>query len=202
MTLINDKYRTIKQVAEGSFRDRKSKFVCNIFNVADETQVKDIIKDLKKNNHSASHHCYAYILGNEKRFRANDDGEPSGSAGMPILGQLKIHDLTNVLAVVARYYGGVKLGVTGLINAYREATLDAINNAIIEEMYWSSEFKISFPWAALNEAMRVIKANNAIQTESIGNNSICTMTVGIRMSLIEKFKEELLKIESLIIIDT
>ena len=130
--LFDDSYKTIVNHSEGFFKDRGSKFISHAYPVKTEEDVKGILAQLRKDYYDARHHCYSYILNPDKSaFRINDDGEPSGSAGKPIHGQLLSYDLTNILVVVIRYFGGTKLGIPGLINAYREATRDALNQTEI-----------------------------------------------------------------------
>ncbi len=130
--MANDLYKTIEEASTGIYKEKGSKFLAFAYPVATEYEVKDILDGLKKEYYDARHHCYAYVLGADKdKFRANDDGEPSSTGGKPILGQILSNDLTNIFIVVVRYFGGTKLGVSGLINAYRSAASDAINNAKI-----------------------------------------------------------------------
>lgn len=157
-----DTYKTIiKPSEEALFKDKNSKFFGYAFPVENETQIKEKLDFLKKKHHSARHWCYAYQLGTEKiTFRANDDGEPSNSAGMPIYGQIQSFDVTNILIVVVRYFGGVKLGVGGLINAYRTGAQLAIENSKIIEKTINRDFLIIFDYKNMNKVMRVIKEKN------------------------------------------
>ncbi len=156
---INDTYRTITTASDASlFKDKNSKFYGYAFPVLNEQSIKLHLEDLKKRHHSARHWCYAYQLGTEKTtYRANDDGEPSNSAGQPIYGQIQSFDITNVLIVVVRYFGGVKLGVGGLINAYRTAAQLALENANIIEKTINKEYNITFDYKNMNKVMRIIK---------------------------------------------
>jgi len=156
---IKDTYRTITNPSEDAlFKDKNSKFYGYAFPVLDEESIKQHILNLKKQHHSARHWCYAYQLGTEKiTYRANDDGEPSNSAGQPIYGQIQSFDLTNVLIVVVRYFGGVKLGVGGLINAYRTAAQLAIENTTIVEKTINNDYQITFDYKNMNKVMRIIK---------------------------------------------
>jgi len=156
---IKDTYKTINNVSEEVlFKDKNSKFFGIAFPVLDEESIKQHIESLKKKHHSARHWCYAYQLGTEKiTYRANDDGEPSNSAGQPIYGQIQSFDVTNVLIVVVRYFGGVKLGVGGLINAYRTAAQLALENADITEKTINNEYNITFDYKNMNKVMRIIK---------------------------------------------
>lgn len=151
-----DVYKTIAGTAEGLYKEKGSRFIALAYPVRTEEEVKEIVADLKSRYYDARHHCYAYRLGADlKKFRANDDGEPSSTAGKPILGQIVSAGLTDILIVVVRYFGGIKLGVSGLINAYRAAAADALAQAVVVEKTVDEVFRISFSYAALNEVMRV-----------------------------------------------
>jgi uncharacterized YigZ family protein len=156
--LFSDTYFTLEKRSEGLFKDRGSKFIAYAFPVTTEAEIKDHLAQLRKEHHSARHHCYAWRLGADKAaYRANDDGEPSNSAGKPILGQIQSHDLTNVLIVVVRYFGGTLLGVGGLINAYREAASDAIKNNRIIEKHILDQYTIDFEFEGTNAIMKILK---------------------------------------------
>ncbi|HEX8515724.1 MAG TPA: YigZ family protein [Bacteroidia bacterium] len=143
--LFEDTYLTIRQPAEGLIKDRGSKFLSFIYPVTCEDEIRQRLQDLRKLHPSANHHCYAFRLGADKQaFRSNDDGEPSNTAGKPILGQILSNDLSNILIVVVRYFGGTLLGVSGLITAYRQAAAEAINNAAITEATVSEVYKVRF----------------------------------------------------------
>ena len=149
---MEDTYKTIEKPSEGLFKDKGSKFISLAFPVNSEEEIKEIVQSIKKEHHSARHHCYAWRLGADQlHFRANDDGEPSSTAGKPILGQIQSFDLTNILIVVVRYFGGTLLGVSGLINAYRSAALDAINQAEIVEKLVEKWLLVDFDYGAMNE---------------------------------------------------
>lgn len=164
---IRDTYNTIPHPSEGYFKDKGSKFYAYLYPVSDEEEIREILQKIKKEHYSARHHCYAWRLGQEEpRFRANDDGEPSSTAGKPILGQLVIHDLTNVLCVVVRYFGGTLLGVSGLINAYRQSAAEAISAATIETRLIESTFELRFSYNELNTVMQIIKNENLNQTKT------------------------------------
>jgi uncharacterized YigZ family protein len=153
-----DTYRTVKQRSEGVFRDRGSKFMAFAFPVHTRDEIKKTLAELKKEYHDARHHCYAYRLGAAKEiFRANDDGEPPGSAGNPILGQIRSKDLSNILIVVIRYFGGTLMGVGGLIKAYRTAADNAIQNAIIITAAEQDLIEINFPYSKMNDIMKIIR---------------------------------------------
>ncbi|MCE3229663.1 MAG: hypothetical protein K0S32_4214 [Bacteroidetes bacterium] len=156
--LFSDSYFTIKQEAEGIFKDRGSKFLAFAYPVNNEAEIKERLTVLKKEHPSANHHCYAWRLGADgQAYRANDDGEPSNSAGKPILAQIQSKDLTNILIVVVRYFGGTLLGVSGLINAYKLAAADAIAKCVIEERFILFEYKIEFSFEDMNAVMKLLK---------------------------------------------
>lgn len=158
MNLFEDTYLTISKPSEGLFKDRGSKFIAYAYPVTTEAEVKKHLETLRKEHFSARHHCFAFRLGPDKNaWRANDDGEPSNSAGKPILGQIQSKDLTNVLIVVVRYFGGTLLGVSGLINAYRGAAADALANAEIIEKQVQDVYEVNFTYAAMNDVMKIIK---------------------------------------------
>lgn len=161
-TIINDTYKTITAASEEIlFKEKNSKFFGYAFPVTSEEEVKEILDELKKEHFSARHWCYAYQIGTEKiQYRANDDGEPNNSAGMPIYGQIQSFEVTNILIVVVRYFGGVKLGVGGLISAYKTAAQMAMENATIIEKTIDKHFIISFGYAHMNKVMRIIKEKN------------------------------------------
>ncbi|MBU0486750.1 MAG: YigZ family protein [Bacteroidetes bacterium] len=182
MSLFEDTYITIESKAEGNFRDRGSKFLAFAFPVSNEEEVKEKLAELRKEYHDARHHCYAYRLGHDKSaWRINDDGEPSGTAGRPIYGQLLSNDLTNVLVVVVRYFGGTKLGVSGLINAYKTATADALSNATVIEKTVNERYNIQFEYPVMNEVMRLLKEFDANQRSQQFDLS-CSLEFGIRKS--------------------
>lgn len=161
-TLINDTYKTIEQASqEILFKEKNSKFYGYAFPVISEEEVKAHLELLKKEHFSARHWCYAYQIGTEKiHYRANDDGEPNNSAGMPIYGQIQSFDVTNILVVVVRYFGGVKLGVGGLISAYKTAAQIALENVEIVEKTIDKQFMLTFGYAHMNKVMRIIKEKN------------------------------------------
>jgi uncharacterized YigZ family protein len=158
--MFSDSYFTIKEAAQGVFRDRGSKFLAYAFPVVNENEIKQYLSALRKEHPSARHHCYAWRLGAGKEaWRANDDGEPSGTAGKPILGQIQSNDLTNVVIVVVRYFGGTLLGASGLINAYKAAAAEAIKNSVIEEKFIMFEYETEFSFDDMNDVMRILKEN-------------------------------------------
>lgn len=194
-----DSYLTLARNSEGQFKDRGSKFLYFGVPVASEEEIKLQLASLRKTYFDASHHCYAWVLGREGlHFRANDDGEPNHSAGDPILGQIRSNQLTNVLIVVVRYFGGTKLGVSGLIQAYKMAAALAIEeNEIIQE-WVKLELELNFPYPAMNEVMKVVKAHNLeIITQEMSLD--CKMTLAMREGLGEQVLSKLEEIENLVI---
>ncbi|HHT03581.1 MAG TPA: YigZ family protein [Bacteroidales bacterium] len=180
--MFDDSFLTIEEKSEGIYKEKGSKFISFAFPVKDTDEIKDIIKDIKKEFFDARHHCYAYILGQDKSiFRMNDDGEPSSTGGKPIYGQLLSKDLTNVLVVVVRYFGGVKLGVSGLIQAYKQAALDALENAVIIEKTVDEVYGVSFEYILMNDVMRVMKENDLQQMNHRFEND-CYLEFVVRKS--------------------
>ena len=187
-----DTYKTITAASEEVlFKDRNSKFFGYAFPVTSEEEIKEHLEDLKKKHHSARHWCYAWQLGKEEfHYRANDDGEPSNSAGMPIYGQIQSFEVTNILLVVVRYFGSTKLGVGGLINAYRTAAQMALEASDIQERTIDFRYEISFDYPEMNKVMRVIKENNL----EVVNQKLeldCKIYIGVRKgeaeAVFEKF---------------
>ena len=155
--LFEDTYKTIKAPVEGLFKDRGSKFLAYAYPIEHENEVKPLVDNLKKEHFKAVHHCYAYRLGLDRtNFRVNDDGEPSGTAGKPILNTLLSHDITNILVVVVRYFGGTLLGVPGLINAYKSATAEALTVAKVIEKTVNDVYDVSFEFVQMNDVMKVV----------------------------------------------
>ena len=180
MDLGHDTYLTIKEPAEGIFKDKGSKFLAFAYPVSTENDVKKLLEMLRKDHHSARHHCWAYRLGKDgELWRANDDGEPSNSAGKPILGQIISKNLSNVAVIVVRYFGGTLLGVGGLIQAYKEAAADALVNATIIEAYLESEYSISFPFSTMNDVMKILK-DKSVTILNQNYDSNCTVDFKIR----------------------
>lgn len=184
--LFTDSYKTILQLSSGAFSDRGSKFLAFIYPVRAEGEVKEILSRLRKEHPKANHHCWAFRLSPDRSvFRVSDDGEPSGTAGRPILNTLLSYDVTNVLAVVVRYFGGTLLGVPGLINAYKKATIDALDQAAIIELSISSVYEISFDHSKMNDTMKIIKDEGLKVRNQIFDN-LSVIQVDIRLSQQEK----------------
>lgn len=194
---MDDAYLTIPSPCEGLYKEKGSKFFAFAFPVFSKEQVKPIIDDLRKKHHDARHVCFAYIINPlNPETRSNDDGEPSGTAGRPILGALMSKNVVNVLMVVVRYFGGTKLGTSGLINAYKTASLDAFENGEIVERNLEATFTISFGYFIMNDVMKVIKEDNpTILSQNFDNE--CQMQLQIRLNDYERIKAKLEKLEGL-----
>lgn len=190
-----DTYKTVsKEVCEGFYSEKRSKFLAFVHHVDSVDEAMAIVKEYRKKYYDARHCCYAYVLGSDRAdFRANDDGEPSSTAGKPILGQLNRLELTDVLVVVIRYYGGVNLGTGGLIVAYRTATEDALSKAVIEEKFVEERITYRFTYPMINAVMRVVKVTGArIVSQSFDND--CEIVLSIRQSLAEGLQARLDKL--------
>ncbi len=193
---MKDYFYTISKGGEGFYKEKGSKFIGLAFRVRDEEEVKERLEEVKKQYYDGRHHCYAYILSKDK-LRANDDGEPNHSAGDPILGQIKSKNLTEVLIVVVRYFGGTKLGVSGLINAYKTAAFEALEASKLIEVTIEEIYDIEYGYEITNEVMRLISEFEAdIKNQEFTEN--CAATLGIKQSYKEKFEEEAEKIDGLI----
>ncbi len=177
---MDDTYKTIQAPSEGLFKDKGSRFIARAYPVESVDEVKEILATLRKEYHDARHHCYAYRIGQgDTCYRVNDDGEPANSAGKPILGQIQSHDLTNILIVVIRYFGGILLGVGGLINAYRTAAKESLAAAVTIEKTFNSQITILFQYPAMNDVMKIIKDSRAdIQKQEFALD--CKMVISIR----------------------
>lgn len=194
---MEDTYKTISDSAEGIFKDKGSKFLSFAFPVTAEAEIREILQVIKKEHHSARHHCYAWRLGYDKLlFRANDDGEPSSTAGKPILGQIQSFDLTDILIVVVRYFGGTLLGVSGLINAYRNAALDAISHAVIIEKIVEHKLIVEFDYGVMNEVMKIFKDEKLPQVNPLFDLR-CRIDTSVRLTNFDRIRKEFLKIEGL-----
>lgn len=190
-----DTYKTVsKEVCEGFYSEKRSKFLAFVRHVDSVDEAMAIVKEYRKKYYDARHCCYAYVLGSDRAdFRANDDGEPSSTAGKPILGQLNRLELTDVLVVVIRYYGGVNLGTGGLIVAYRTATEDALSKAVIDEKFVEERITYRFTYPMINAVMRVVKETGArIVSQSFDND--CEIVLSIRQSLAEGLQTRLDKL--------
>jgi len=189
---MSDTYKTIQKATEGIYKEKGSKFLSFAIPVNDADEIKEIVKEFRKRFFDARHVCYAYMIGAEReKFRTNDDGEPSGTAGRPILGQINSRELTNILVIVIRYFGGVLLGTGGLVVAYKEATADALDKAEVIEKTIDVTVTVYFGYEIMNDAMRVVKETGAnIEKQSFDN--LCEMKLSIRKNdadlLVSKLK--------------
>ena len=192
---MTDEYKTITQViGEGFYSEKRSKFLAFAHHVETIDEIKDILASYRKKYYDARHVCYAYMLGADKAdFRANDDGEPSSTAGKPILGQINSYDLTNVLVIVVRYYGGVNLGTGGLIVAYRTAAADALDHATIETRLVEEVITYSFPYPMMNAVMRVIKEMQPRIVSQTFDNT-CSISMSIRQEMAPVLRDRLEKL--------
>jgi uncharacterized YigZ family protein len=176
---MSDIYKTILASTEGIYKEKGSKFLSFAIPVHNVDEIKELVKNYRKQYYDARHVCYAYMIGTEhKEWRANDDGEPSGTAGRPIIGQINSRELTNILVIVVRYFGGILLGTSGLITAYKEAAADALNQAAIIEKTIDAAVSIHFEYVQMNDVMRIVKDTNAqIGTQSFDNHCLMTLTI-------------------------
>jgi len=189
-----DTYFTISSPSEGNYKEKGSRFLAFAFPVEDDEQIKEHLAALRKKYYDARHHCYAWMLGYDgEKFRANDDGEPSHSAGDPILGQIRAHNLTNVLVVVVRYFGGTKLGVGGLVNAYRTAAAEALSTANVEERLITQAMIVQFGYPLLNTVMKIVKDHD-LEIADQSMTLTCELTLRVRLSIADMVKEKLSEI--------
>lgn len=192
-----DAYRSIAAPAQGLFKDNGSRFMAFAYPVETEDQVKELVQALRKEYHDARHHCFAYRLGYKGDvWRASDDGEPSGSAGRPILGQIDSLGLSDVLVVVVRYFGGIKLGIPGLIRAYKTSTADALASARIIEKIAARHFRVRFDYLSMNPVMKVLKDMN-LQPSAQDYGEQCSLQVRVRLSLIDTFTDKIQSVATL-----
>ncbi|KXB51750.1 YigZ family protein [Bacteroidales bacterium KA00344] len=180
---MEDSYKTITSIGEGYYTEKRSKFLAFAHHVETPEEAMEIVDSYRRKYHDARHCCYAYVIGADRSiFRANDDGEPSSTAGKPILGQINSNELTNIVICVIRYYGGVNLGTGGLIVAYRTAAADAIQHCMVEERLVEEEIKFSFSYPMMNSVMRVVKDMGArIVAQNFQEH--CELSLAIRKSL-------------------
>lgn len=192
-----DEYRTIKSLSEGQYSEKRSKFLAFALPVENVDEVRELVAQYQKKYYDARHACYAYMIGADRQtFRANDNGEPSGTAGKPILGQINSNELTNILIIIVRYFGGIKLGTSGLIQAYKAAAAEAISNAEIVTKTVDENLSVVYEFPMMNSVMKVIKDLNP-KIISQGYETDCTMTLQIRKGMIPELKSRLSKIDTL-----
>ena len=195
--ITDDTYKTIKSISQGIYREKGSRFISYACPVSTLKEIKPILDDYHKRFYDAKHHSYAYLLGYEKLvWRANDDGEPSGTAGKPILGQINSFGLTNILIVVVRYFGGTLLGTSGLINAYKTAAYEAIINSMIIECTVNNYYRIEFDYSSMNVVMNILKDENIDQSgQNFGLN--CSMEISFRLSSTENILKRFSNLEKI-----
>ena len=192
---IQDSYKSIASPSDGLFKDNGSRFIARAYPVETEEEVKEIVAALKKEYYDARHHVYAYRLGYlGDKFRANDDGEPSGSSGRPVLGQIDSYGLSDILVVVIRYFGGIKLGIPGLIRAYKTSTADALESAQIVEKIASRHFRVHFGYMNMNGVMKVMK-DMGLEQKNQKFDMECSIETNVRLSQIETFLERMNDVE-------
>ncbi len=194
-TEIRDSYKSIASESRGLFKDNGSRFIAHVYPVETEEEVKEIVASLKKEYYDARHHVYAYRLGYMgDKFRANDDGEPSGSSGRPVLGQIDSCGLSDILVVVVRYFGGIKLGIPGLIRAYKTSTADALANAEIIEKIASKMYRVHFGYMSMNGVMKVMK-DMGLEQKNQKFDMECSLDTSVRLSLVGTFLERMDDVE-------
>ena len=191
---MTDIYKTIKDKSEGTYTELRSKFLAFAHPVSTVEEAMGLVEQYQKKYYDARHVCWAYMIGADREtFRANDNGEPSGTAGKPILGQINSHELTNIIILVVRYFGGVKLGTSGLIVAYRTAAAEAISNAAIEERQVEAEYDFTFEYPLMNAVMKVVRDMDA-RVLSQSYDMDCQMKVSIRKGLLEELQTRIKKV--------
>ncbi len=191
---MTDEFKTISATSEGYYTEKRSKFLAFAHHVENHDEIKLILAGYRKKYYDARHVCYAYMLGAERAdFRANDDGEPSSTAGKPILGQINSNELTDILIVVVRYYGGVNLGTSGLIVAYREAAADALAHAKMELRQVEEEVSYTFTYPQMNDVMRIVKDMNPRIISQTYDNT-CVIRMAIRKSVAQQLRDRLAKL--------
>ena len=192
---MGDSYKTITDKSEGLYKEKMSKFISFAIPVSSAEEAKELIKSYQKEYYDARHVCWAYMIGAARtEFMSNDNGEPSGTAGKPILGQINSFEVTNILIVVIRYFGGIKLGTSGLIVAYREAAAEALRAANIVEMHEQTVVTFTFPYLGMNDVMKLIKGEH-MKVLNQDFNNVCTMTITIRSDWAEDFKKKITDID-------
>jgi uncharacterized YigZ family protein len=195
--ITGDTYKTIKSLSQGIYKDKGSRFISYAFPVSSVDEVRSLLDAYHKKYHDARHHCYAYMIGSEgTTWRTNDDGEPSGTAGKPILGQINSFGLTNILIIVVRYFGGTLLGTSGLIKAYKTAACEAITNSEIVECTVKVYYKIEFGYSSMNSVMRILKDEEITQTAQVFGLD-CSINISFRLSAKDNILSKLSVIENI-----
>lgn len=194
LSMTSDSYFTVSEPGKGLFKDKGSKFLAFAYHVSSEEQVKEYLIKIKKEFHDARHHCYAYKMGlSDDKYRMNDDGEPSGTAGKPIYGQILSNNLSDILIVVVRYFGGTLLGTSGLINAYKNAALDSIKHAIINEHVIKKPLVLAYTYELMSAVMRIVKDCDLEVVEQNFTES-CQLKLNVRLSEYQSIKDKYDKI--------
>lgn len=195
--MFEDSYKIVTTVGEGLYKEKGSKFIAEAFPVCTEAEVKARVSEIKKKYFDAKHHCYAFMIGPDKScYRSSDDGEPSGTAGKPILNQILSKDVTNVCVVVTRYFGGQLLGVPGLINAYKTSAREALDNCTVVEKTIDEVYSLEFDYPLLNEVMRILKDEN-IEQKNPNFELKCHLDISIRKSDSDRIVEKLKRLYGL-----
>jgi uncharacterized YigZ family protein len=193
----SDVYKTIATPAKGLFKDKGSRFIAFAYPVSSVEEIKSLIENNRKEYHDARHHCYAYMLGQDRQtWRVNDDGEPSGTAGKPILGQINSAELTNILIIVIRYFGGTLLGVSGLINAYRSAAADALAGSEMVEKNLYHFYEVTFPYSSMNDLMKILKEEEISQSSQVFQIE-CRMIISFRALKKERVLNRISRVEGI-----
>lgn len=196
--LFSDTYKTIETESRGLFKDRGSRFIAIAIPVTSQEEIKTRLAEIRKEYHDARHHCFAWVLGPDRQtWRVSDDGEPSGTAGRPILAQINARELTNILIVVIRYFGGTLLGVGGLINAYRSAAADALGTARVVEKHLMERWSLTFPYTSMNDVMKVLRDESCSQSEHSYSGTDVTVEITFRSSRADNLTGRLNKISGL-----
>lgn len=196
-----DYFKTIKDISEGLYKEKMSKFISFAIPVNNAEEAKETVKQYQKKYYDARHVCWAYMIGTDRsEFYSNDNGEPSGTAGKPILGQINSYELTNILIVVIRYFGGIKLGTSGLIVAYKAAAADAIENGEIIECHEQAQLSFTFPYLSMNSVMKLVKDTGVNIISQIFDND-CSMTIETNADDVPPFRNRLVDIDGVDIIE-
>lgn len=198
---MSDLFYTIKEPSESIFREKMSRFIGFAIPVKSAEEARDVIKEYQNKYHDARHVCWAYMIGSQRlEYQLNDNGEPSGTAGKPILGQINSFNLTDIVIIVVRYFGGIKLGTSGLIAAYKEAAKLAIEEATIIECHDMAQTSFTFPYISMNDVMKVAKSSDVRVINQIFDNS-CSMTIETRCDFIDTIKSKLSDVDGLTFAD-
>lgn len=192
---MKDTYNSIVQAEQAIIKEKGSRFLAHAYPIQDASEVQPLVEALRAEHHAARHHCWAYRLGVDgESFRANDDGEPSGTAGRPILGQILSRDLSDILVVVVRYFGGTLLGVPGLIAAYKGATCEVLDRVEVVQKVLTDSLRVEFEYGRMSAIMKVVKDMGCEILEMGGNSDRCVLDVSLKLSLMDELQEKLSKV--------